>query len=177
MKIDDIAAAFNSQTASKPSAANAGSGSFAEMMATSVSGKDDKDDGVPQSDLEFIREKGFAAYAEEVEKRKMEEMREKILAKMGLSEEDLDKMPAEQRAAIEDLIAQEIQRRMQANAEAENSDKGTLAGSPELARDIADPGNTGSSGSVMLAVMEARDALSDGADARSNLPGDEEETS
>lgn len=176
MKIDDIPAILNPQSPAKPAAGNAGSGSFAEMMAASVAMDDGAQETGPQSDVEIIRDKGFRAYAEEVEKRKMEEMREKILNMMGFSEEDLDKMPAEQRAAIEDLIAQEIQRRMQANAELDD-DNSTLSGMSETARNIADPGNTGSAGSVMLAVMEARDALENGGLSRSNLPGDAEDNS
>ena len=177
MKIDDISKIFGPQQSQKPAAADAGSGSFAEMMAASVPVKEESDPNAPMTDLEFIREKGFAAYAEEVEKQKMEELREQILNRMGLSEDDLEKMPAEKRAAIEDLIAQEIQRRMQANAEAEDNDKGTLSGAPDLARTIADPAGTGGAGTVLLAALEARDALEDGASPRSNLPGDREEDS
>ena len=177
MKVDNIAAILTQQNSHKPAAADAGSGSFAEMMAASVEASKNDEPEAAQTDMDFIRENGFAAYAKEVEKRKMEEMREEILARMGLSEEDLDKMPAEQRAAIEDLIAQEIQRRMQANAEAEDDDKGGLAGMPNDARDIADPGNTGAGGLAMLAVMEARDASPDLTAGGNHLPGDEEESS
>lgn len=177
MKVDNIAAILTQQNNHKPAAADAGPGSFAEMMAASVEASNDDAAEGAQTDMDFIRENGFAAYAKEVEKRKMEEMREEILARMGLSEEDLDKMPAEQRAAIEDLITQEIQRRMQANAEAEDDDKGGLAGMPDDARDIVDSGNTGSSGLAMLAVMEARDGATDLSADGNHLPSDEEESS
>tara|TARA_R110000772_G_scaffold73216_4_gene159733 strand:+ start:29895 stop:30416 length:522 start_codon:yes stop_codon:yes gene_type:complete len=173
MKIDTIAAIFTQQTANKPVAADAGAGSFAEMMAASVESKDTDEPAAPQTDLDFIREHGFAAYAEKVEEQKKEELREKILNRMGLTEEDLEKMPAEQRATIEDLIAQEIQRRMQASAELENDKPGVLGDAPDLARDIADTTGTGSAGSVLLAAMEARDALADApATARDNPKDD-----
>lgn len=161
MKIDNVASILFGQKTDKPAATDAGSGSFAEMMAASVAPQNGNDTGLPKSDLDIVREKGFTAYVKEVEERKREELREKILNRMGLSEEDLDKMPAEQRAAIEDLIAQEIQRRMQANAELENDKPGMLGDAAGLARDIADTTGTGSAGSVLLAAMEARDALAD----------------
>ncbi|HCS71832.1 MAG TPA: hypothetical protein DIW51_17875 [Rhodospirillaceae bacterium] len=160
MKIDNIASILLPQRTDKPAADDAGSGSFAEMMAASVAPQSE-DTGLPKTDLDIVREKGFTAYAKEVEERKREELREKILNRMGLSEEDLEKMPAEQRAAIEDLIAQEIQRRMQASAELENDKPGLLGDAPDLARDISDTSGTGSAGSVLLAAMEARDALND----------------
>ena len=131
------------------------------MMAASVAPQSGDEASLPKTDLDIVREKGFTAYAKEVEERKREELREKILNRMGLSEEDLEKMPAEQRAAIEDLIAQEIQRRMQASAELENDKPGLLGDAPDLARDISDTSGTGSAGSVLLAAMEARDALDD----------------
>lgn len=170
MKVDNIAAIFTQQTAAKPAQSNAGSDSFAEMMAASVEAKDGDETGAPMTDLEFIRDKGFAAYAEEVEKRKMEELRERILERMGLSEEELAEMPAEQQAAIEDMIAQEIQRRMQANAELDAEDSGNLAGLADMARDVIDAGNTGAAGNVLLAVMEARNAPADGPAAASDKP-------
>ena len=160
MKIDNIASILLPQRTDKPAADDTGSGSFAEMMAASVAPQSE-DTGLPKTDLDIVREKGFTAYAKEVEERKREELREKILNRMGLSEEDLEKMPAEQRAAIEDLIAQEIQRRMQASAELENDKPGLLGDAPDLARDISDTSGTGSAGSVLLAAMEARDALND----------------
>ena len=174
MKIDNIASILLPQRTDKPAADDAGSGSFAEMMAASVAAQSSEDTGQPKSDLDIVREKGFTAYAKEVEERKREELREKILNRMGLSEEDLDKMPAEQRAAIEDLIAQEIQRRMQANAELENDKPGMLGDAPGLARDIADTTGTGSAGSVLLAAMEARDALADDPAARTDDAKDDQ---
>ncbi|MEQ9556189.1 MAG: hypothetical protein RIG67_10470 [Rhodospirillales bacterium] len=173
MKIDNVASILFPQKTDKPSAADAGSGSFAEMMSASVAPQSGNETGLPKTDLDIVREKGFTAYAKEVEERKREELREKILNRMGLSEEDLEKMPAEQRADIEDLIAQEIQRRMQANAELENDKPGILGNAPDMARDIADTTGTGSAGSVLLAAMEARAALADAPAATTDKPKDD----
>lgn len=176
MNIDAVSPIFGPQTNRKPEAQDAGSGSFAEMLAASVEQQPTEEVSAGDDDVAFIRDNGFRAYAEEVEKRKMEELREQILQRMGLSEEDLEAMPAEQRAQIEDLISQEIQRRMQASEELDEDKPSTMAASADMARAIADPGHTGAAGSVMLAVMEARDALDVGEVTRSTLPGDQEES-
>ena len=94
-----------------------------------------------KDDLDYIREHGMRAYAEEVHKQKIEELREKLLEAMGLSEEALDEMPADQRMAIEEMISQEIQKRLAA-------DSLTNGGSGPDGKDITsasvgdiDPGN------------------------------------
>lgn len=69
-----------------------------------------------QDDIEYIREHGMAAFAEEMHKRKLEELREKILEAMGLTEETLAELPADQRQAIEDAIAEQIKQYLAANA-------------------------------------------------------------
>lgn len=74
--------------------------------------------------IDEIREKGFQAFLKELEQKKMEELRKKILGSMGLSEEQLQKMPAEQRAQIEKMVNQEIIKRMVANAQM-NTENGT----------------------------------------------------
>lgn len=81
--------------------------------AQNTSQKVDEEDTKP-SVVDEIREMGFSAYVKEIQIRKMEELREKILEAMGLSEEQLQEMPAEQRNQIEDMIAEEIRRRMMA---------------------------------------------------------------
>ena len=79
------------------------------------------EDGNPTL-LSEIREKGFQTYAEEQRQKKIEEMRREILEAMGLTEEDLAKMPPEQRKQIEELIAQEIKERMHAQSELNGGD-------------------------------------------------------
>ena len=69
-----------------------------------------------KDDIDYIREHGMRAYAEEVHKQKLEELREKILEAMGLTEEALSEMPADQRLAIEKMISQEIQKRVAADS-------------------------------------------------------------
>ena len=69
-----------------------------------------------QEDIAFIREHGMQAYVEEVHKQKLEEMRAEILASMGLSEEALSEMSGSQRSTIEQMINDEIQKRLEANS-------------------------------------------------------------
>lgn len=66
--------------------------------------------------LAEVREKGFRSYAEELNERKLEELRAKILASMGLSEEKLQNMSPEQREKIEEIVAVEIQERLSAES-------------------------------------------------------------
>ena len=61
-----------------------------------------------------ILDQGFRAYADNIRAEKLEELREKILEAMGLSEEDLENMPASQRDQIERMVALEIQQRLTA---------------------------------------------------------------
>jgi hypothetical protein len=67
-------------------------------------------------DLAEIKEKGFSAYVRDLEREKIEEIRKEIMARMGLTEEDLAKLSPEQRAMIEDIIAQEIKIRLGASS-------------------------------------------------------------
>jgi len=60
-------------------------------------------------DIEFIRENGMRAYAEKMHQKKIDEMREKLLKLMGLTEEKLSEMSPDTRMAIEKMITQEIQ--------------------------------------------------------------------
>lgn len=66
--------------------------------------------------VQRIKEIGFSKWAEEVRAQKLEEMREEILASMGLSEADLAGMATGDRASIEQMIQQEIQERMAASS-------------------------------------------------------------
>ncbi len=77
-------------------------------------------------DIAILKEKGFTGYFKELQARKMEELREEILLKMGLTEGDLAKMPSEQRAAVEKMISEEIQKRLAAgSAMDDDSDEST----------------------------------------------------
>ncbi|GEO82882.1 hypothetical protein [Pararhodospirillum oryzae] len=74
------------------------------------------------AEFDVIKSKGFQAYVKDLEAEKIKELREKLLSQMGLSEEDLANMSPEQRSAIEDTIAQEIQRRLATNSMANQGD-------------------------------------------------------
>ncbi len=105
-----------------------------------------------------IHDKGFRAFVEDIEKRKLEEMREKILQKLGLTEEDLSAMSPERRGEIEKLIAQEIQERMATTHMVESGDK--VDGLPGRRREmdvgmvLPSPGNL-QIGAAILQAMEA----------------------
>lgn len=79
---------------------------------------------------EEIKEKGFGKYAADMQQEKLEkEIREKVLAALGLSEDQLASLPAGQRALIEktiqETIAQEVQAKMEEGMQ-ENKDKNTV---------------------------------------------------
>jgi len=105
-----------------------------EILAGQGSEKQDPN----KQEYEFIREHGLRAYAEEIHKKKMEELREKLLEAMGLSEEDLEEMPADQRLIIENMISREIQNRMAANA--------VINGDAEPGAAAVNPSATGNAG-------------------------------
>ena len=190
MKIDDAQGLFpqtrNQHPGSGTEAATAAGMSFAEMMAQSVASDGDGDDGTgtgksgsaAASALDIIKDQGFSAYAEQLRAKKMAELRAKILDRMGLSEEDLQKMSPQQRATIEELIAREIQQRMAATSDDGDDKKGTGGDAQPKAAMIADSSGTGGAGMALLAALEARDATQPAdpaaADGRNHLPGDTE---
>ncbi len=61
-----------------------------------------------------ILDQGFRAYTDNIRAEKLEELREKILEAMRLSEEDLENMPTNQRDQIDRMVALEIQQRLTA---------------------------------------------------------------
>ncbi|GAB6053234.1 hypothetical protein JCM17960_20540 [Magnetospira thiophila] len=83
--------------------------------------------GISSEDVSAITERGFQGYVEDLEAKKREELRAKILEAMGLTEESLNKMPAAQRADLEKQIAQEIQRRMQGGSVMNDTDKSPVS--------------------------------------------------
>lgn len=123
------------------------------VKETAAEANKDADKEKPEPSLiDDIREKGFSAYVKEIQIKKMEELREKILEAMGLSEEQLEEMPAEQRNQIEDMIAEEIRRRMMSQA-AMNGDRPPA----ELGK-VTDPlgmGNVQNSMNTGLALLQA----------------------
>lgn len=101
--------------------------------------------------IDEIREKGFVAYTQEIEEKKKEELRAKILGEMGLSEEALEKMSPEQRAEIEKLINAEILKRMTAENELKRMEKGL----PSNQMSITQIDSAGVGLGPLLALQEA----------------------
>ena len=112
-------------TTGGPTGAKKGDGAFAEQLKRtttkdeSSTSETDKEQSAAQSAIDYIKAHGFTAYLEKLRIEKAEELREKLLRAMGLTEEDLANMPMEARAAIEDRIAEEIKRRMAATVESD----------------------------------------------------------
>lgn len=82
--------------------------------------------------IKRIKEVGFQQWAEEENDRKLEELREKILKSMGLTEQDLQGMPADRRASIEKMVQDEIQKRLAATSEMNGSQSDDKAGKTAL---------------------------------------------
>lgn len=112
--------------------------------------------------LEEIRDKGFRAYAEEINEKKLEELREKILAAMGLSEDDLENMSSEQRGKIEKMIALEIQKRLAAEDALENEKKGVDASGDGLAEQIRSAPNGLGAGVLLMQQVDPQPARTTG---------------
>jgi len=111
--------------------------------------------------IERIRKLGFSAFVAQIEA----EMRAEILTRMGLTEESLAEMPAEQRAAIEDAVAEAIRLRMMAQSAVEESTEGdkTVAGTAIRSGSVSalipvDGGQSALSG-MGFDVMQAIEAL------------------
>ena len=68
------------------------------------------------ADISAARKTAGEELAEYQSKSVAQHLRDAILKEMGLSEDDLDAMPPEQRAAIEDSIAEKIKERLLAEA-------------------------------------------------------------
>lgn len=105
--------------------------------------------------LDEIRDKGFGAYAEEINEKKLEELRRKILAAMGLSEDDLEKMSPEQRGQIEKMIALEIQQRLSAEDALDGGKQGINASADGLAEQIRSAPNGLGTGVLLMQQVDA----------------------
>ena len=72
--------------------------------------------GGSAADISATRKTAGEELAEYQSKSVAQHLRDAILKEMGLTEDDLDAMPPEQRAAIEDTIAEKIKERLLAEA-------------------------------------------------------------
>ncbi len=173
-----VPSAANAQTASKPGE------SFADTLKAQVEAERarvlaaqpvEKSKNDNTAEIENIREHGMRAYAEEMHKKKMEELREKLLEKMGLSEAELENMPPEQRKTIEDMIEREIAARtaIESMTNGGGDETGTVAdGAHLIAQAIAGENGRLPGGAAGFAIMTAMDA-EDGMplDPEQGLPG------
>lgn len=117
------------------------------------------EDDEEQKLIDRVREVGFRALVEEIHEKKMEELRAKILETMGLSEEELAALPAEQRQAIEDMIARKIKQYM-ATDSATNGGSGPM-GALTMDDPFVKPGAT-ANGSAATDDMAAGNGLGTG---------------
>jgi pyrroline-5-carboxylate reductase len=133
--------------------------------ATAAAAKQAAKDKALKDEIATIKEKGFATYVKELEEEKIKKMREEILSRMGLSEEQLAAMPPEQRSTIEKMIAEEIQERLAVNSAVNDgkSDKDSVgeqaANNPLIG--IASGGNMGAQ---MLQVLQEAETPETSAD-------------
>ncbi len=104
--------------------------------------------------LREVREKGFSAYAEEINEKKLEELRQKILASMGLSESDLENMSPGQREKIEKMIALEIQQRLAAEDVLEDGNEGVAAAADGLSDQIRSAPNGLGAGVLLMQALD-----------------------
>jgi len=107
--------------------------SFADLLkekvaktGTTANTSDNQSGNSCESDLAAIREKGFVGFFKELEAEKLEELREKILNSMGVTEEELSKMPPVQRSAIGNIISEEIKKRLAPGEIMENGESQSL---------------------------------------------------
>lgn len=109
------------QTVSLDVQALASPGLFAACLATQMDEPASSD--TLEDRVKTLKEAGFTGFFKRLEEEKLKELREEILREMGLTEEDLGNMEPERRAAVEKIIAQEIRRRMLAEAAEEDGKK------------------------------------------------------
>jgi hypothetical protein len=114
-------------------------------------------------DIAIIKEKGMTAYLKELDERKREEIRDEILEAMGITEEDLANMSQKQRAGIEKMIAEEIQKRFAAMAMMDKKNEGS---SVQPSMETIMPGKGG--GFAFLSAIEE----AGGPDPFAKLPED-----
>ncbi len=131
----------------------------AGLVPVKSTAEEDKTDF--QREMDVIRKKGFGNYVEDIHKKKQEELREKILRAMGLTEEQLAELPPERRRNIEKMISEEIQKQMAAETSQDNGEGAKWAGTNEPG-DISQQAlalRTGMGGAAlaMQAVMDHRD--------------------
>lgn len=104
--------------------------------------------------LSEIQDKGFRSYTDELQAKKMEELREKILEAMGFNEDDLENMPSSQREQIEKMVALEIQKRLSAENAIEQNAGQDAGPSGDLAAQLRSVPNGLGSGALLMQELE-----------------------
>lgn len=99
--------------------------------------------------LEEIQKVGFSSYAAEINEKKLQEIRAKILSSMGLTEDDLKNMSSDKREKIEKMVAAEMQNRLSAEKALDNDDSNTLN---KIANEVKATPN--GFGAMVLAMQE-----------------------
>jgi len=117
MFVDNVGASGVTPAQYKPKEENSGESFQNLLLAAAQSGKTSAGPPTEISDerktYKEILDTGFTKWVQETRKEEMEEkIRERVLASMGITEEQLAEMPAEQKAAIEKLIQDYIQQAM-----------------------------------------------------------------
>ena len=127
---DMLATVTNTATNAKSAA------SFGQTIASNSRPLPEKEKE-ENAELAYIREHGFTTYVKEIEERKIEELRAKILQSMGLDEESLAEMDADDRQAVEKAIADAIQQQLNGNSLAK-AELGKSADGDETANERRD---------------------------------------
>lgn len=159
------AQAVLAMTPPKPESAAAPNGDFGDKLAAQIAADNQaiqarREANSNADDMAFIRENGFRSYAKKLHEEKMQELREKILEEMGLTEEMLQAMSPDQRQAIEDVIQREIEARVAANSIMNGGDdpkKGVPTENQSVAA-IAGGFQGGGASLGMMAVLELQEA-------------------
>ena len=92
-----------------------------QMGEAATQTSDAQSDDSPADDVSTLKKDGFTGFFKKIQEERLKELREKILEEMGLTEEALAKMPPEQRATTEKMIAKEISKRMSAASALEDA--------------------------------------------------------
>ena len=120
------AAATRQVSPTMPVAGASAKGPFDDALAAAARAKASQD--ARDSDLASIRSKGFTAWARDTRMEKLkEELRRKVMADMGLTEEDMSKLSDAMRQVLEQKIKEEVEKRMAALREKGDQKSDTAA--------------------------------------------------
>lgn len=104
---------ISNNSSAMPQSTKTSSGFAAELQQQLAKSRMEKKANPYRYEFDRIKESGFLQYVKEVRE---EKLREQILAEMGLTEDALKLMSPEERMDIEKRIAEEIQKRREAES-------------------------------------------------------------